>query len=283
MTAFLGKYPGSPLEKSAYQRLSSYFGYQAPKDEAKAFFETYTAKYPDDPYVLSSYVNRIIRDKDNIDRGIELAEKIREQMRYNPSPRFNQDLARLYVMKGDEGKADEVFGPSFMDGQVSQLSFYLNQFAEFWAGQKKHLDSAIEMAELAVKLQPDRWYFRQTAARIYLQEGKDDKALEIFGPAFAEENKGEPNILNSYAWFWAGQGKNMESALAAAKTSVGLAEAAYNWDTLAFVHQKMRNFPEALAAAEKAVALAEGEVKARYQGRIQQIKKEMEKKAPGLD
>jgi tetratricopeptide (TPR) repeat protein len=278
MKAFIKKHPNSPLEKSAYQRLSYYYGYQAPKEEAKAFFEEYTSKYPDDPYVLSSYVTRIIRDKDNLDKGIELAEKIKEMMKYNPSPRYNKDLAELYMLEGEEDKANEAFGKDFMEGQVSNLSYYLTQYAEFWSKYKKNTDSAEEMIELAIKLNPDRWYYRQSAANIYLQLEKEDKALEVFGAAFAEKNKDDPDLLNSYAWFWANQEKNLESALDAAKRSVKMAESPYNLDTLAMVYQKMEDYDEAIKAEEKAIAVSEEEVKARFQNRLQQIKKAMEEK-----
>ncbi len=278
MKAFLKKYPKSPLEKSAYQRLSYYYGYRAPKEEATAFFEDYTSKYPDDPYVLSSYVSRIIRDKDNLDKGIELAEKIKEMMKYNPSPRYNKNLAELYMLKGEEDKANEVFGKDFMEGQVSSLSYYLTQYADFWVKYKKNTDSAEKMVELAIELNPDRWYYRQSAANIYLKLDKEDKALEVFGPRFAEKNKDDADILNSYAWFWANQEKNLESALDAAKKSVALGESPYNLDTLAMVYQKMDDFGEAIKAEEKAIALAEEEVKLRFQNRLQQIKKVMEEK-----
>jgi tetratricopeptide (TPR) repeat protein len=278
MKAFLKKYPNSPLEKSAYQRLSYYYGYRAPKEEATAFFEDYTSKYPDDPYVLSSYVSRIIRDKDNLDKGIELAEKIKEIMKYNPSPRYNRDLAELYMLKGEEDKADEAFGKDFMEGQVSRLGSYLTQYADFWVKYKKNTESAEKMVELAIELNPDRWYYRQSAANIYLQLEKADKALEVFGPGFAEKNKDDSNVLNSYAWFWATQGKNLESALDAAKKSIALGESPYNWDTLAMVYQKMEDYDEAIKAEEKAIAVAEEEVKLRFQNRLQQIKKAMEEK-----
>ncbi len=278
MKAFIKKYPNSPLEKSAYQRLSYYYGSRAPKEEANAFFEEYTSKYPDDPYVLSSYVSRIIRDKDNLDKGIELAEKIQEIMKYNPSPRYNKDLAELYMLKGEEDKANEEFGKTFMERQVSNLSYYLTQYADFWVKYEKNTESAEKMAELAIELNPDRWYYRQSAANIYLKLDKEDKALEVFGPAFAEKNKDDASVLNSYAWFWANQEKNLESALEAAKKSVEMAASPYNWDTLAMVYQKMEDYDEALEAEQKAVDLAEEEVKVRFENRIQQIKKVMEEK-----
>jgi tetratricopeptide (TPR) repeat protein len=278
LEAFIKKYPESKLTKSAYQRLSYYFQSRAPKDEAKAFFEEYTSKYPDDPNVLSAYVRRIIRDKDNLDKGIELAEKIKEIMKYNPSPRYTLNLAELYMLKGEKEKADELYGKRFMEGKVSSLAYSLADYADFWVKNEMNMENAEEMMELALKILPDRWYNFQRAAQMYLKLKKEDKALAVFGPDFMEKHMDDSSVLNSYAWFWANQGKNLESALEAAKKSVALAESPYNTDTLALVYQKLGKFDEALKAAEKAVKLADEDVKARFESRIKQIKKAMEEK-----
>jgi len=278
MKDFIEKYPDSPLQKPAYQRLTYYYGMRAPKEEALEFFEGYVSKYPDDPDVLSSYISRILRDKDNVDRGIELAEKIKEITKYNPSARYRNDLAELYVLKGEKEKAEEAYGERFMEGKVSGLTYDLMQFASFWIKNKSNEEKAVEMMELALKIDPDRWYNFRTAAQNYMLLGKKDQALEVFGPEFAAENKDNASMLNSYAWFWASQGENLESALDAAKKSVQLQGAYYNWDTLATVYQSMKKPEEALEAEEKAYETADDQIKARYKAKIDQIKKEIEKK-----
>lgn len=277
LKSFIAKYPESPLMKSAYQRLTYYYGMRASKEDAQTFFEKYTTKYPDDPYVLSSYISRILRDKDNIDKGIELAEKINDIMKYNPDPRYQNYLAQLYMLKDDRDKAEEAYGKRFMEGQVSRLTSNLMQYASFWVGKKENTESAEEMMELAIKLNPERSYYLRTAAQNYVKLGKEAKALKIFGPEFAAEHQDDAMELNTYAWFWAGQGKNLESALEAAKKSIELQEAYYNWDTLATVHQKLKNHEEALKAAEKAYELADEQIKTRYKAKLEQIKKAVEK------
>jgi cytochrome c-type biogenesis protein CcmH/NrfG len=54
-------------------------------------------------------------------------------------------------------------------------------------------------------------------------------------------------------------------------------EAYYNWDTLATVYQRMNKLEDALKAAVKAHELADDQIKARYENKIQQIKKAIEK------
>ncbi|UCC40422.1 MAG: tetratricopeptide repeat protein, partial [Candidatus Aminicenantes bacterium] len=277
MKAFILKYPESKLLKSAYGRLSSYYRSRGSKEEATQFFEEYTAKYPEDPYVLSSYISKIIRTKDNVDRGIELAEKIKDIMKYNPDPRYQKDLAELYMLKEDKEKAEKTFGKKFMEGEVSSLARSLVDYANFWVKHNTNTESAEEMMELAIKLAPDRWYMYRYAAEMYLKLNKDEKALEKFGPKFIEKFKNDANILNGYAWFRANKGKNLESALKTSKKSVDLAPSHYNWDTLSFILMKLKKYDEALKAAEKAVELSDARSKVRYQNRIKQIKRAMEK------
>jgi tetratricopeptide (TPR) repeat protein len=273
LKAFIKKYPKSEILKSAYSDLSYYYRSYGSKEEAAEYFEDYVSKYPDDPYVLNSYVSRIIRDKENLDRGIELAEKIKEMMKYNPDPSYMRNLAELYMLKGDKSKADEVFGKSFMEGKVSGLVYNLYEYANFWIKQNMNTESALQMIELAVKLEPR---FIGSAARLYIQANKPEKALEIYGPEYIKKYMDNLGELNNYAWFWANQDKNLESALEAAKKSIELSPTHHSWDTLSLVYFKLKKYEDALKAEEKAVELA-GRPVPEYEKRIKDIKDAMAK------
>ncbi|MDH4257429.1 MAG: hypothetical protein OEY25_06070 [Candidatus Aminicenantes bacterium] len=268
--AFIRKYPESQMLENAYLYLGSYYRYAGSKEEAAQFFEEYTSKYPENPRALNYYVLRIIRDKDNLDRGIELAEKIKDIMRYNPSPSYMKDLAELYALKGEVEKTKEAYGKDFMEGQVSSLGYDLRDYAEFWVKQKTNLESAEAMMELAVQLKPDNLYVIRSVADMYIQLEKPEKALKIFGPEYIKDYMDNSNTLSSYARFWAAQEKNLDSALEAAKKSAELAQAPYIWDTLSLVCLKLKRYDEALEAAKKAVEIA-GDQAARYEKRIKEI------------
>ncbi len=274
---FIKKYPESKMLKSAYGRLSSYYRSRGSKEETAAFYEDYTSRWPEDPNVLSSYVSRIIRDKDNFDKGIELAEKIKDIMKYNPDPSYMNRLAELHILKEDKDRAEEVYGETFMDRQASNLFYNLIDYANFWVGEDANVESAEEMIELALKLKPDSGYGIRTAASIYIKLDKLEKALNVFGPEFIKEYVDQPSALSRYASFWANQGENLESALKAAKKSVELYPSDSTWDTVSLVYTKLKKYSEALKAAEKAEELADEEVKVRHKNMIKQIKKAMEK------
>jgi len=284
MRAFIAKYAASPLVKSAYSYLGYYYGYQAPKEEATKFFEEYTSKYPEDPAVLGSYVRRIIQDKGPLDRGLALAEKIKELTSYNPAPYDNEQLAQLYALRGDTDKVKEAFGPDFINNQVTSMAYLMASYTYFWLDRNENLESAEEMIETARRLQPDLEYILRTAAQLYQQTGKLEKALDAYGPAYAAKVADKPSSLYSYAYFWNRAGANTESALEALGISNAAEPAYYKFDLLAQILLKRKNYPEALKAAEQAVAMARELAKKRpgfptktYEDRLKQVQEAMAK------
>ncbi len=284
MESFIQKYPESKLLKNAYSQLSYYYGSSAPKDQATAFFETYTAKYPEDARVLTSYIQRIIRDRDPLDKGIELAEKVNSIIGYPPNAAYTQNLAQLYLLKDDKAKAEEEYGKDFADSLLSSTTSSLLNYANFWAGQNMNLESAEKAADTAIELSPDAAYVLQRAAAFYSRLNKVDKALGIYGPDFAKKNWAEEGNLSSYAAFWNREGKNLESAVEAARRSVELTADYYNCYNLGQLLFKLKKYPEALKAAEQAVELVkpmaekyEGFPTQQYENLVKQIKEAMGK------
>ena len=274
LKSFVKKYKDGELVKSAYERLGYFYSRSSAKDSVTMFYEEAVSKFPTEPDILGSYVDYINNSKQNIDRGIEIAGKITEIMKHNEDPRYVGSLAKLYALKGDKSKADSVYGKEFIDGKVSSLSHNLMDYANFWAGQNMNSESALAMAEMSLKLNPDNSYLLRQAAGVCNKLNKTDKALELFGPKYVEKYIGDASRLYSYASFWADQDKNLESALAAAKKSVELAPTTpYYWGTLATVHQKMKNYDDAIKAAEKAMELADENQKSYYKGKLDAIKK----------
>ncbi len=293
MKAFIAKYPDSPLAKQAYSYLAMYYRYyggqdEAGKAEAAKFFEGYTAKYPQDTTALGSYLEFIIKNKEPLDKGIELAEKANEIAGYPQHEEFVKDLAELYVLKGDPGKAEEEYGKDFLDSYLSSTISGLMSYANFWVEQGKNLESAEAAADLMAKLaRPDQSYYLSSAAGVFVKLKKPEKALAIYGPEYAAKNAGEANVLMSYAAFWNRQGTNLDSALDAAKKSVALSPDYYNYFVLGNILFKLKRYDEALPAAEKAVELVKPmAVKypdfptQQYEGLVKQIKDALGKGKP---
>lgn len=271
--AFIQKYPKSPLLKQAYARLSSYYSSAPSKDEATAFYFEYTSRYPEDPDVLVAWLNRITKDKGDFVKGVELADRIRLVTQRNPVPRTSQSLANFYFVKGDAEEAENVYGKDFMSNRASSLSIDMIEYANYWVGRNSNLEAAVRAAETALKLYPDSSYFLSQAAGVYIKAGKEDKALEIYGPAYVKKNIGKANALDTYAAFWGNQAKNLDSALEAGRKAVELSPNAYYcWYALSTVLLARKDYDGALKAAEKTVELADDALKSYYQKNIEKIK-----------
>ncbi len=128
------------------------------------------------------------------------------------------------------------------------------------------------MAETALKLVPANAYFIQQTAGLYVKAGKEDKAMALYGPAWAQAKSADASALYSYATFWSRQGKNLDSALAAAKASVELKpKQYYMWAGLGEILGKTGQKAEAVAAYQKAVELAPDQVKAMYKQALEKL------------
>jgi len=271
--AFISENPKSLLAKRAYALESRYYSLSnRPNEEAAKFFEELTAAYPDDPGALVSWLRKIVRDKGPMDKGAELASRLRALTFSDSNPTINLTIAAFYDLAGDKAKAEEVYGQAFMNGQIATNSFNLLVYANYWARKKENLESAIAAAETAVKLQPD---YIVAVASLYIEAGQEAKALELFGPGWLAKKitQKSDQEISGYAQFWAGQGKNLASALTAAKKAVELQPKAYlYWATLSDVYAKMNNKAKAVKAVEKAVELAKGNAKAAMQRKLDALK-----------
>jgi tetratricopeptide (TPR) repeat protein len=277
--AFIQHHPESPLVKTGYMFMSVYYGNYATPAEARAFFEEYINKYPDDVQALDSYVRRIIKDKEPLDKGIELADKIAELTVYNPDPYDAQNRAELYWLLGNKDKVEEIFGKEFLSRQMSEAAYVMSSYAEFWSERGTHLEEALEAVDLAIRIQPETVQLRQIAATIYAKAGRPEKALEVYGPEFVRKNRDKTDALYPYAWYWNQHGTNLESALEAIGRVIEIQPGLAYFDLQAQILLKLKRYDQALKSAERALALAQESAKRRpgfstklYESRVQEIR-----------
>ncbi len=254
MLAFVKKYPNGAMVQMAYMRLSGvHFLRTAPKDEAAKFYAEWTDRFPKDTAALSAWVQRILADKDPVDKGIELAEK---------AIALNKAQAEAMAKAGTRSTAAMPMGGSPLELNLARL-FALK-------GDKA---KAVAMVDEAAKAAGDNARVLPGVAQAYMDIGAEDKALAFYGPEFLKKNLANAQALSGYAMFWSRQEKNLDSALEAAKKNVELAPANYaGWTTLAQVYIKLKDAPEALKAADKALEVAPAAQKANVQRVVDQIK-----------
>jgi len=279
MKAYLKKHPDGPMARMAYSSLDIFYYGTAPTEEADAFYTEYTEKFPTETWVLQKWLTRITEEKKSLDKGLALAERLAEMTEANPDPYAQAAIAEFYLARGEKAKAEEIFGKPFIEGHLSNVAFGLLEYADFWAQRGENAESAEAVAEAALKLQPEAMFVRQQAARVFLGLGREARALEVFGPAYAKKYWDEPGELRSYIYFWTQQGKNLDGALAAGLRTVEVRPRAYyHWSALADLYAKMGKHSEALKAAEKAVEFAGPAAKPAMQKNLDKIKAQAQKK-----
>ena len=138
------------------------------------------------------------------------------------------------------------------------------------------------------------WYwYADEVGRSLISQSKYQEALKIYGDKYRKvlEKKNDNlwqfhmiNPLSSYAENWALAGKNLKSALKAAKKSLEIKETDDAWDALSIVYWKMGKYQEALEAEENALKLTvdysekyKMHIQEEYNKRISDIKAKMVK------
>ena len=91
LRAFIKKHPTSPLLKNAYSYLANYYGRQASKEDAAAFFDEYIAKFPDEKRALSAATSSASSGtRTPSTRASALAEKLIEMTGYPQNPDYQE-------------------------------------------------------------------------------------------------------------------------------------------------------------------------------------------------
>jgi len=120
-------------------------------------------------------------------------------------------------------------------------------------------------------------FVRLQAAKVFLGLGRDETAIDVFGPAYAKTYWDEPGELRSYIYFWTQQGRNLDGALAAGLRTIALRPRAYyHWSALGDLYLKMGDKAKALDAAGKAVEFASPSAKPAMQRNLDKIKGQAE-------
>jgi len=161
--------------------------------------------------------------------------------------------------------------------------FLILPYVAYSVKTKENVDKSVKLAEqiFDTNFEKNNTYALENHAKLYLIMGNMKKAEKVYGEKFIKkyENDSEiseeakANILNGYSWFWALEGKNLKSALKAAKKSIELSDEASTWDTLSMVYWKQGKHKEAIKAEKEALDLKPGNKN--YIKRIEEIKADM--------
>lgn len=252
-------------------------------DEIKSIFVPYgTENEKVNGYEYAKFLHARVTFRNRGSKIPEFGEFIKEF----PNSRFYEEayvtLANFYKnYQEDEDRAEEFINSAikkFPDN--NRLPDY---FVDFSIRTGRNLKKAEEITKGWIKKNPENIYAYRYAASVYLKMGKDEKAFEVFGENFCKkyiyskpDDGDKASLLNTYAWYWAPQGKNLKSAEKASKKSLEIRPDAHAyWDTLSMIYWKMKNYDKAIETEEKALELNPNQNA--YKNQIEAIKKDKEK------
>ncbi len=149
----------------------------------------------------------------------------------------------------------------------------LTQFIRFSVESEWQLEKAEAVSRNLIAKEPDNRQYRQAAVRVLLKQNKSDDISTIFGEDYIKEHWDDTSILNSYAWFWALEEQNFQSALKAIHKAAEIDPEDSNLlDTMSMVYWKMKDYKKAIKMEEKANTMNPS---AAYLERIEAIKEDM--------
>jgi hypothetical protein len=136
--------------------------------------------------------------------------------------------AHLYLLPPARmDKALELFGPDHLKRIATSLKDLYSYFS-FWTERKQNEASAMEALDRILALKPESIYYRQASAAVLLRAGRQDRALEVFGPAFLESRAGDPNALYEFGTFWLSKNTILDQAVPALVKSLRTVPKAYS-------------------------------------------------------
>jgi tetratricopeptide (TPR) repeat protein len=234
---------------------------------------------------LQAYSSFWIGQKTNLDSAEKM---LLTAIQLDPLNTYcRQTLADFYLNAGQTEKALKIYGPEFIKAPGLGGSGLVG-YTQFWTRKKQNTESALEALEMAVKSATgpgslmDR-YAMESAAQMFYQLGKPDRALAIFGPSYIQERMYDPLLLSGYTRFWAQRKTNLESALAASETAIKFKESnplnrGFIWISLSSVYFALDRLEDARKAAEKAIEVGGGFNTDYYKSQLKKIQEEIDKK-----
>jgi tetratricopeptide (TPR) repeat protein len=211
----------------------------------------------------------------------EKPERIPEALAdYKESPLRPMAFDRLWREMRKEDTRDESYGMADMlleqyPDEIPLISTYIRASTQTGINTERAVELADHLTSLPA-FEPDS-HINPELARLYVKAGMDDKARGIYGEPyiapFMAENTHE---LNAYAWFWALEEKNLDSALKAIRRAAEIDPADDNLlDTMSMVQWMMGDHQAAIATEQKALEMSGGK-NTDYIARIDKIKVDME-------
>ncbi|MBN2092281.1 tetratricopeptide repeat protein [candidate division KSB1 bacterium] len=150
---FATEFSTSPMLENAFYNLSRSLFNKERQAKALEVFDKLILKYPENEILISSYLRFCSRTKQNIDRGIEIADKNYQLKSGKVNLNFALSYADIVIEKGDDAKIKRVTRELIQNYPDKEKDIYM-QLGFLYQNKKKY-EQAFAVFEELIKVYPD--------------------------------------------------------------------------------------------------------------------------------
>ncbi|MFC1493529.1 tetratricopeptide repeat protein, partial [candidate division KSB1 bacterium] len=279
---FLEEFPESPMAYYAYSWATSEFVFGGNPDVEKGYklFKSALEKLPHKdtfPYYFMLFAKK---NQQYLEEALETGSRMIRSNR-NTDGDHVKVYADLLSEVDDRATLYKIYGKDFVDSRTDNYKRDLLVYISFWKDRDDSPSDLMEVAKRLYALDPKSVSARRMLALLYLKDDNVEKASEMYGEKYVENTEMNASAMNSYAWFWAYEESNLDSALRVSKLSLELDDDNPNyWDTLSLVYWKRKEYQKAIEAEETALKYRPDYKP--FLDRIEKIKEDMIKGGDGI-
>ncbi|MEN2998909.1 MAG: hypothetical protein ABDH28_07755 [Brevinematia bacterium] len=185
-------------------------------------------------------------------KSLELLEKVKNHF-YEASVKIPLVYIELGNIKEARDKAKGVFAHTLFKGSDVEKYILSQVFLEL--GEIQSAERIINSVK-----NTNSYYYKVLSANIHFLKKNYSRSEEILKELLVE-SKFNSDIMNSLAYIWAEQGKNLKLALSFSKLSLVFEENYHYFDTLAYVYYRIGKIEMAKEYIERSIYLMEKENK----------------------
>ncbi|MFC1477788.1 tetratricopeptide repeat protein, partial [candidate division KSB1 bacterium] len=167
------KFPGIIFSESAFVSAARFYADGSSSQAAEKFFDKALRDYPGNTRLMLYFFDYSMNTGYDREKAAGLAGELRRSGKIAGADKLRLQ-AISHAFQDNLPAALNVYGPSVI-GKYSADAAALNDYARFWTGRNENLQSALEAAQVSVRLFNNH-FFRYTLGCLYWKLQRPDEA-----------------------------------------------------------------------------------------------------------
>jgi tetratricopeptide (TPR) repeat protein len=195
---FVTEFPASSMLEDAFYNLIRALFNKELQDKALEVFDKIIVKYPENETLISNYLRFCSRTRQNIERGIEIADKFYELKTGKVDLNFASSYADILIEKGEEQKIKRITKEFVQNNPDKEKDIYI-QLGRLYQEKQKY-EMAFASFEDLIKVYPDYYpALYQIGKTAVLSKANLDRGINCLQEYLKHEpEEGQPTHANTY-------------------------------------------------------------------------------------